>query len=220
MGPETHELLQRIAGWRQRKTEARERRELVTALRRAGVPGPDAATGKALKALRWRRVPLAGGIGGTVAYQTYSPMLGLKLPGASLRTGDIILRASRDSSPSTVPRCRLSICCATPTPVLGGTQSDRHTSSFVSATGVRVEFLAPRRRSQDKVWLKTLHTHAQALPYLEYLLHDPARAAVLAGAGVLVQVPDPARYAWHKLVIAPQRRIGLKRARTFSKPRC
>ena len=213
VGPETRELLQRIAGWRQRKTEARERRELVTALRRAGVPGPDAATGKALKALADGGVfRLRAVLVGTLAYQTYSPMLGLKLPGASLRTGDIDIAQLHEISialdSSTLPP--LDLLRHADASFRAVPSLDRHTSSFVSATGVRVEFLAPRRRSQDKVWLKSLHTHAQALPYLEYLLHDPARAAVLAGAGVLVQVPDPARYAWHKLVIAPQRQNRVK----------
>ena len=213
VGPESEELLQRIAGWRQRKSEARERRELVNALRRAGVPGPDTATGKALKALAEGGVfRLRAVLVGTLAFQTYSPMLGLKLPGASLRTGDIdvaqlheISVALEDATMPPLDLLRQADPSFRPVPSLR-----RHHSSFFSAKGVRVEFLAPRRRSEDEVWLKALHTHAQALPYLEYLLRDSTRAVVLTGTGVLVQVPDPARYAWHKIVIAPLRQNSVK----------
>lgn len=213
VGPESEELLRRIAAWRQRKGETRERRELVVALRRAGVPGPDAATGMALKALADGGVfRLRAVLVGTTAYQTYAPMLGLKLPGASLKTGDIDIAqlhevsiAVHDAAPPPLELLRQADPSFRPVPSLS-----RHTTTFFSSKGVRVEFLAPKRRSEERVWLKALSTHAQPLPYLEYLLRDPVRAVVLSGVGVLVQVPDPARYAWHKLVIAPQRQDSAK----------
>src|SRR3546814_17695344 len=41
---------------------------------------------------------------------------------------------------------------------------------------------------------------------MEYLLQDVQQAAVLSAAGsVLVNVPHPARYALHKLIVAGQR---------------
>ncbi len=213
IGPESEERLRHIAAWRQRKGEARERRELVTALRRAGLPGPDAASGVALKALADGGVfRLRGILVGTMAYQTYAPLLGIKLPGASLKTGDIDIAqfhevsiAVHDAASPPLELLRQADLSFRAVPSLS-----RRTTAFFSSKGVRVEFLAPKRRSEERVWLKALSTHAQPLAYLEYLLRDPVRAVVLTGPGVLVQVPDPARYAWHKLAIAPQRQNSAK----------
>jgi hypothetical protein len=213
VGPESKELLERIAAWRQDRSAVRERRELVTALRRAGVPGPDAATGRALKALADGGVfRLRAVLVGTLAYQTYAPLLGVKLPGASIRTGDIdiaqlheISIALDDAAPPPLELLQRTDPSFRPVPSL-----DRRTTAFAGAGGVRVEFLAPKKRSEERVWLKALRTHAQALSYLDYILQEPQQAVVLAGAGVLVNVPDPARYAWHKLVIATLRRNRVK----------
>src|SRR5690606_6020731 len=46
---------------------------------------------------------------------------------------------------------------------------------------------------------------AQALPYLDYLLHRPVPATYLYDAGIGINVPDPARYALHKLIVAANR---------------
>jgi hypothetical protein len=213
VGPESEELLGRIAVWRRGRSAERERRELVTALRRAGVPGPDAATGRALKALADGGVfRLRALLVGTLAFQTYAPILGVRLPGASLRTGDIdiaqlheISIAIGDAAPPPLTLLQRADPTFRPVPNL-----DRRTTSFAGAGGVRVEFLAPKKRADERVWLKALRTHAQALSYLDYLLQEPMQAVVLAGAGVLVNVPDPARYAWHKLVIAPLRQNRVK----------
>ncbi|MGZ8983207.1 MAG: GSU2403 family nucleotidyltransferase fold protein [Methylotenera sp.] len=40
------------------------------------------------------------------------------------------------------------------------------------------------------------------LEFLDYLIKDPVEAAVLYGAGILVNVPDPAKYAMHKLAVS------------------
>jgi len=46
---------------------------------------------------------------------------------------------------------------------------------------------------------------AQPLRFLDFLIHEPVRAIVLHGAGVCVNVPAPARFAVHKLIIASRR---------------
>src|SRR6185437_6065464 len=45
--------------------------------------------------------------------------------------------------------------------------------------------------------------------FLDYLIHEEIPAAVLHDAGVLVNVPSPARYALHKLIVAQRRRSGV-----------
>ena len=49
----------------------------------------------------------------------------------------------------------------------------------------------------------------QPLKFMEYLLEDVQQAAAFSGAGVaVVSVPHPARYAFHKLLVAGERPIS------------
>ena len=49
---------------------------------------------------------------------------------------------------------------------------------------------------------------AQSLHFLNCLIADPIKAAVLYRSGVLVQIPRPERFAIHKLIVADRRRGG------------
>jgi hypothetical protein len=46
---------------------------------------------------------------------------------------------------------------------------------------------------------------AEPLRFLDFLIRDPVRSILLHNAGVSVVVPDPARYAVHKLMVAGRR---------------
>ena len=50
--------------------------------------------------------------------------------------------------------------------------------------------------------ISKLKTAAQPVPYLDYLMEGFERGAVVNGGGVLVNVPWPARYAFHKLIVS------------------
>ncbi len=56
--------------------------------------------------------------------------------------------------------------------------------------------------------LPALRAWAQPLRFLDYLIHEPVAAAVLYRGGVLVNVPQPARFAIHKLIVATRRNAG------------
>ena len=53
--------------------------------------------------------------------------------------------------------------------------------------------------------LKNLAAGAVPLQHLDWLMHDPVPALVLHGAGLAVAVPQPARFAVHKLILAQKR---------------
>jgi hypothetical protein len=91
VAPETPELLERIAHHKHAKEDERERRALVSTLVRSfGLPRPIHEIGEIISALARAGVfRLRGVLVGTVAYQTYPAMLGVKLPIAALQTGDI-----------------------------------------------------------------------------------------------------------------------------------
>ena len=71
----------------------------------------------------------------------------------------------------------------------------------------QLDFLTPVYRGGDEPFRHPqLGIKLQPLKFMEYLLQDVQQAAVLNQAGaVLVNVPHPARYALHKLIVAGER---------------
>jgi len=66
--------------------------------------------------------------------------------------------------------------------------------------------LCPKRGRTDRpVFVRRFNAAAQPLSYLDYLLELPEKAVLIDGGAALVNVPAPARFALHKLVVAPRR---------------
>src|SRR5262249_35991464 len=53
-------------------------------------------------------------------------------------------------------------------------------------------------------------TAAEPMPYLDFILDDAQAAAVIDGGGVLVNVPHPARFALHKLMVSRSRPAAMQ----------
>ncbi|HSH08472.1 MAG TPA: nucleotidyltransferase domain-containing protein [Burkholderiales bacterium] len=72
----------------------------------------------------------------------------------------------------------------------------------------RLDFVAPRHRGGDKPFSHPrIGVTLQPLRFIEYLLEDVQHAVVFSGDRVvLVNVPHPARYALHKLVVLGERK--------------
>ena len=75
---------------------------------------------------------------------------------------------------------------------------------------LRVDFLTPLAgpESSKPVFLPSLGVSAHPLRLLDYLIEDPAQAVVVTGPGILVNVPHPARFAFHKLWISRRRPVS------------
>jgi len=100
VGPENAELLERISRHRESKDSERERRSLVSTLvRSASLPRPLPAVGNALAAMAVAGVfRLRGVLVGTVAFQTYSASLGMRLPRSAMETLDVDIAQDRNVS--------------------------------------------------------------------------------------------------------------------------
>ena len=86
------DLTARIERHKALKPDIRGRRQLVSTLRRAGFPTPDPFTGEVLAALARAGVfRLRACLVGTVAYQSYSALLGVRLPSVAMRAEDLDL---------------------------------------------------------------------------------------------------------------------------------
>lgn len=215
VGSETPELLAQIQHHHEIRDDERERRALVAALVRSfRLPRPKTEIGNAIQALAKAGIfRLRSVLIGTVAYQTYPAMLGTPLPNPSLQTDDIDIAQFEDVSlavtDKTAPVLEIlkeADSSFRPVP----TVHKDHVTSYVAKDGLRVEFLTPNRGpdSDSPKPLAALQTDAQPLRFLDFLIYEPEQAVVLHGAGILVLVPSPQRYAVHKLIISRRRRSG------------
>jgi hypothetical protein len=78
---------------------------------------------------------------------------------------------------------------------------------------LRVEFLTPNRGGEElsgKPAKMPALGGAGAVPlrFLDFLIHDPIRTVMLHKGGIPVLVPDPCRFAVHKLIVAARRPSG------------
>jgi len=214
VGPETPELLARIEAARGRAGELAERARLVRALRAAGASVPPAPVGRVVSALAEAGLfRLRAVLVGTVAFTCYPPMLGVVLPGALGMTGDVDIAA--DPAVSVAVEDRMTAPIATvlrqvdPAARAVPGLDRKAMASKWRVAGLEVELLAVNRgRETSQLALPALGASGTALRTLDFLLRDSVPAVMLHDAGILVQVPDPARFAVHKLIVAARRPPG------------
>lgn len=142
---------------------------------------------------------------GTHAFGVIGNMLGVRWAGA-LRTEDVdvaavslVARGGDADAEKALERLDMGFL---PVPRL----DPRHPSTSFKVRGesLRVDFLTPGKEGPP-VRLPGLSTSAQPLPYLEYLIENPEKGAVLDSGGFLILVPSPARFALHKILISSLR---------------
>ena len=210
------EITDRVKTFKELKASFTERRELVRALGQV-LPRPDATTGDIVEAL-WKAgfFRLRGVLIGAVAFQAYAGLLGSKLPSTSLMTQDAdfaqfkaISDAVDDSMPPMLDVLRRVDESFNPVPEL----DQQAVTAFVNKDRYRVEFLTPNRGSdehQGKAADMPALGGASATPlrFLDFLIKDPVWSVVLHRGGIPVRVPDPSRYAVHKLIVATRRHEG------------
>ena len=198
------------------KSDFRHRREMVRALSAAGLPTPDPMAGEVIEAL-WKGgfFRLRGVLVGTLAFQCYAGVVGIRFPGLALKTGDADFAQFYDVSHmvnDTMPPILDVLRQADPTFSAVPHLSHPHrVTRFRTKTKYLVEFLTPNRGSDDNqsepAEMPALGgASAQPLRYLDFLIHDPIRSVVLHKGGIPVRVPSPERFAVHKLIVAVLRR--------------
>jgi hypothetical protein len=188
----------------------RERRRLVSTLRRL-IPGPTATLGKVLDCVSHAGLFRRGAVlVGTAAYQCYSPLLGAVLPSATLMTQDADLATADlalegdiegDSILAILQRADRSFTG------LPGLDAKAPPARFRNAESFVVDLLTPQRRRTDRnpMPLSKLAAGAVPLQHLDWLIFEPAPVVALHGAGVPIILPQPARFAVHKLILAQKR---------------
>jgi len=202
---------------------ARARRQTVGLLRRGGIPAPTPEIGRVLEVLASADLFRKGAVlVGTAAYQCYSPLVGTILPAASMMTQDVDLATaslalsagySQSQTTSAGSSRSLEDILRQADPTFAGIPGLTPTafpSRFRAKSGLMVDVLAPvrTRADPDPTPIPALRAAGTPLQHLGWLIDSPSPAAALYGAGVLVHVPQPARYAVHKLILAQKRGPG------------
>lgn len=204
------ETLSRVEAIRAENERAKGRRKTISALKACGVPAPAPQLGAILDALDDAGLLMKMVVVGTTAYQCYTPLTGRILPAAQLTTQDpdfatlsLTIEADEEGEnlETILKRADTSF---TSIPGLNRKAPPAH---FRSASGLMVDLLTPQLRRDDPnpMPLEKLKAGATPLQYLRWLIEEPTQAAVLFSAGIPVFVPQPARYAIHKLIVAQKR---------------
>jgi hypothetical protein len=191
----------------------------VAQLRAGGANLTDGPSARVLRGLAEAGVFAAGGvIVGTHALGPLGNLLGVRWTAGALRTQDVDVAGTQPADVDVaVPDLDADLPAALhnlemgflPVPPL----DPKHPSTSFKVRGhaLRVDLLCPGRPGDERpVFIKRFNAAAHPLPFLELLLEAPERAPVLDGGAALVNVPAPARFALHKLMIAPLRPLAFQ----------
>jgi hypothetical protein len=219
VGPEgaaTHALMRSHAAGREEAAAAEAGIARLSAmLRQSGARLTDAASAKVISGLASAGAFRLGAVlVGTHAYLALGNLLGVRWQ-SSLRTQDIDIAAARKLEiavpqteadlPATLDSLRMGFL-----PVPGLSPKAPQTSFKVRGQTLRVDLLTPAqgRRDGKAVQIARFKAAAQPLEFLDYLLEAPVSVPLLNGGATLVKVPDPARFALHKLILASRRPVA------------
>jgi hypothetical protein len=199
--------------WKSAAPDVAAREQLVSMLLEGGAYGAEGADGRVFELLERSGVFAAGGVVvGSHAFAIYGNMLGVRWESVTTRTQDIDVAADRrvvigvtDSNRSLRQAIIDSELGFVEVPALD--RKSPSTKFRIRGRQLSVDVLTPMigRPSAKPVYLSALATYAEPVRFLDYILTDAQPAVLLAKAGILLNVPSPARYAFHKLVVAEPR---------------
>lgn len=188
---------------------------LCAMLRQGGAMLTDTPSAKVLSGLANAGVFRLGAVLiGTHAYLALGNVLGVRWA-SSLRTQDIDLAAARTLQVA-VPQTEAVLPEALDAlnmgflPVPGLRPKSPQTSFKVRGQTLRVDLLTPAQGTRDgkPVPIPRLKAAAQPLELLDYLLETSVATPLVNGGATLVNVPDPARFALHKLIVSGRRPVA------------
>ncbi|MEJ0011491.1 MAG: GSU2403 family nucleotidyltransferase fold protein [Bauldia sp.] len=195
---------------RQAQEQEKQDRQTIRLLVRSGIPAPSKELGRVLDALSEAGIFADATLIGTAAYQCYSPIIGHELPSPTLTTGDADLATARLAIRS-LPEGETILDVlrrAEPTfaPVHALSNRKAPSSAFRARDGFMVDLVPQQRTRRDPNPIPIEGAGAVPLQFVRWLITDPITAVALFGTGVAVRIPQPARFAIHKLILAQERR--------------
>lgn len=222
IGPDTdviHQLIEHEkALWERAKPDRQSREQLVSMLIAGSAHTVSAAEARLFEIIERAGAFLVGGVlVGSHAFTLYGNMLGTNWPSKITQTHDVDI--ARDNhialglhnKPINLKQILLDAEMGfVEVPALN--RKSPSTSFRIQGKQLSVDVLTPMvgKPESKPVLITALNTYAEPLRFLDYLLDDVQPAAIVARAGILVNVPSPARYALHKLVASTRRPAALQ----------
>lgn len=217
IGPDTPEVQSLIARekalWADVEPDLRSRENLVSMLSSGGAHTIGVLEGRLFELLERIGVFLVGGVVvGSHAFAAYGNMLGVRWPSEATRTMDVDI-AAKTHLVIGVPDRKINLRQALMDSELGflevpGLDRKAPTTRFrLKGRELSVDILTPMlgRANTKPVHLTSLDVYAKPVRFLDYLLTDAQPSVLVSRAGILVNVPAPARYALHKLTLSERR---------------
>lgn len=213
MGAESKELLDKMAeltgkSENQATLDADTKRMVAMIIAAGGVPAIGKPA-KIIEKLADAGVFDSGGLLiGSFAFGCFGNMLGVSFRNDLLRTEDMDLAYDSNIEVGFIRDIREDIQSADPD-MLQPPQINPWVPVYEmkAPDGFKIEFLTTRKHPAEKqpIPIENFGIHAQTIEFLDYITTDTVKSVVLYSRGILVNVPNPARYAVHKLAVSINR---------------
>lgn len=204
--------------WESAKPDRSEREKLVAMLVSGDALTVSTAEARLFEILERSGVFLVGGVlVGSHAFTIYGNMLGIRWPSKMTQTHDVDIAGDNhitlgiQNKPVDLKQTLLDADMGfIEVPALN--RKAPSTSFRIQGKQLSVDILTPLigKPESKAILISALNTYAEPLRFLDYLLHDVQPAVIIARAGILVNVPSPARYALHKLVASVRRPAAMQ----------
>lgn len=179
-------------------------------LKRAGIPSLDSKTASLMTALSGPFLTKGAILIGSHAFAAYCGILGTPFESTLLKTQDIDIAFDKEIQVIGNPITLLdALKGADPsTREVPGLSHKYPPNTFMTSSGVRVDIVAPLvGKPKGGVRIKGLvGVAAEPLRFLDFLIDGPIRAVMIGPkGGIPVYIPDPVRFALHKLIVSQYR---------------
>jgi len=151
---------------------------------------------------------------GTHAFQASGLMLGVMWPPETTRTTDVDLAVERKVAVA-IPMIDSDIPAALDSLQMGFfavprlNHKDPSTNFAIRNSQLRLDVLTPKTQDSDSpVIIKRFNCAAEPLSYLSYVIENPSVSVLLDTTPVLINIPQPVRYAMHKLIVSQVRDVS------------
>jgi len=222
IGPNSEAIQELISSekqlWEKAKPDRLARQQLVTMLTTSGAHTVSAAEARLFEIIERVGAFLVGGVlVGSHAFSIYGNMLGVNWPSKITQIHDVDIAPDNHialglrNEPVDLKQALLDADMGfVEVPALD--RKSPSTSFRIQGKQLSVDMLTPMtgKPVSKPVMITALNTYAEPLRFLDYLLDDTQPAVIVARAGMLVNVPSPARYALHKLVASTRRPAALQ----------
>lgn len=175
----------------------------------------DKAIARVIRSLANTGVFRNGGVlVGTHAFQATGLTLGVCWPAETTRTTDVDLAVTRKMSVA-IPTIDADIPAALDSlkmgfyPVPRLNHKEPSTIFAIRKSQLRLDILTPKTQKSDApVFIKRFNCAAEPLGYLSYVMESPVPSVLLDTTPVLINIPQPVRYAMHKLIVSQVRDVA------------